>query len=95
MGCQPLAKHMTPFLCGLVLVGMVAVASAQEPPKECPVQLQETQISLELLERTTKQERQQAAADLVRWIQRAQQAEQRLAKAPKPPEPAPAAEGSK
>ena len=78
---------------GLLLV-TCGLAWAQEPPKECAVQLQETQVSLELLERTTKQERQQAAADLVRWIQRAQQAEQRLAKAPKPPEP-PAAEGQK
>lgn len=68
----------------VILCALVRVAVAQQEPKECTLQLSEAQIALELLERTSKADRTQAAADLVRWIQRAQAAEKQLAQALKP-----------
>lgn len=79
------------WLSVLALLAVASVASAQQEPKSCDVQLSEAQITLELLERTSKQERQQAAADLVRWLQRAQAAEKRLAQVTAPPAPTPEA----
>ena len=85
------------LILGAVLLLTSALAQAQPAPpepKSCEVQLSEAQISLELLERTAKQDRQQAAADLARWIARATQAEKRLAQQ-SPPPATPPSEGAR